>query len=68
LKRVAGVTVNDGKFVTIRGMSERYNNVQLNGSSLASTEPNRRNFSFDIVPSNLIENVTINKTFTPDLP
>jgi TonB-dependent receptor len=68
LKRVAGVTVNDGKFVTIRGMSERYNNVQLNGSSLASTEPNRRNFSFDIVPSNLIENVTVNKTFTPDLP
>jgi TonB-dependent receptor len=68
LKRVAGVTVNDGKFVTIRGISEKYNNVQLNGSSLPSTEPNRRNFSFDIVPSNLIENVTINKTFTPDLP
>jgi hypothetical protein len=68
LKRVAGVTVSDGKFVTIREMSERYNNVQLNGSSLPSTEPNRRNFSFDIIPSNLIENVTVNKTFTPDLP
>jgi TonB-dependent receptor len=68
LKRVAGVTVQDNKYVTVRGMSERYNNVQLNGSSLPSTEPNRRNFSFDIIPSNLIENVTVNKTFTPDLP
>ena len=68
LKRVAGVTVQDNKFVTVRGMSERYNNVQLNGSSLPSTEPNRRNFSFDIIPSTLIENVVVNKTFTPDLP
>ena len=68
LRRVAGVTVNDGKFVTVRGMSERYNNVQLNGSSLPSTEPNRRNFSFDIIPSSLIESVVVNKTFTPDLP
>jgi TonB-dependent receptor len=68
LKRVAGVTINEDKFVTVRGMSERYNNVQLNGSSLPSTEPNRRNFSFDIIPSTLIDNVTVNKTFTPDLP
>jgi TonB-dependent receptor len=68
LKRVAGVTINEGKFVTVRGMSERYNNVQLNGSSLPSTEPNRRNFSFDIIPSTLIDNVTVSKTFTPDLP
>jgi TonB-dependent receptor len=68
LKRVAGVTIQEGKFVTVRGMSERYNNVQLNGSSLPSTEPNRRNFSFDIIPSTLIDNVTVNKTFTPDLP
>jgi len=68
LKRVAGVTINEGKFVTVRGMSERYNNVQLNGSSLPSTEPNRRNFSFDIIPSALVSNVTIAKTFMPDMP
>jgi len=67
LKRVSGVSIEDGKFVTVRGMSERYNNVQLNGTALPSTEPNRRNFAFDIIPSNLIENVTIAKTFTPDM-
>lgn len=68
LKRVSGLTVQDNKFVTVRGMSERYNNVLLNGSSLPSTEPNRRNFAFDIIPSNLIDNVVVNKTATPDLP
>ena len=68
LKRVSGVTVDNGKYVIVRGLGERYNNVELNGSSLPSTEPNRRNFSFDIIPSGLIDNVTIAKTFTPDLP
>jgi len=68
LRRVSGVTIDNGKYVTIRGMSERYNNVQLNGSSLPSTEPNRRNFAFDVIPTGLVDNVTISKTFTPDLP
>ena len=68
LKRVSGVTIDKGKYVTVRGMGERYNNVQLNGASLPSTEPNRRNFAFDVIPSGLVDNVTIAKTFTPDLP
>ena len=68
LKRVSGVTIDKGKYVTVRGMSERYNNVELNGTSLPSTEPNRRNFSFDVIPAALIDNVTIAKTFTPDMP
>jgi len=68
LKRVSGVTIDKGKYVTVRGMSERYNNVQLNGANLPSTEPNRRNFSFNVIPAALVDNVTISKTFTPDMP
>lgn len=68
LRRVSGLTIQDNKFVTVRGMSERYNNVMLNGSLLPSTEPNRRNFSFDILPSNMIDNIIVNKTATPDMP
>jgi TonB-dependent receptor len=68
LKRVSGITVQGDKFVTIRGVSDRYNNVLINGATLPSTEPNRRNFSFDIVPSALVDNVIVNKTATPDLP
>ncbi len=68
LKRVSGVTVQGEKFITIRGVSDRYNNVMINGSALPSTEPNRRNFSFDVVPSALIDNIIVNKTASPDLP
>ena len=39
LGRVAGVNIDNGKYVNVRGMGERYNNVQLNGASLPSTEP-----------------------------
>ncbi len=68
LKRVSGVTIQGEKFITIRGVSDRYNNVLINGSALPSTEPNRRNFSFDVVPSALIDNIVVNKTASPDLP
>jgi TonB-dependent receptor len=68
LKRVSGATIQDNKFVVIRGLSDRYNTAMLDGASLPSTENNRKAFSFDIVPSNLVENLTITKTASPDLP
>ncbi|MDQ7948412.1 MAG: TonB-dependent receptor [Pedobacter sp.] len=68
LKRVSGATIQDNKFVVIRGLSDRYNNATLDGAALPSTEPNRKAFSFDIVPSNLVDNLIISKTATPDLP
>ncbi len=69
LKRVSGLqTTDDNKFAVVRGLGERYNNVLLNGSQLPSSEPNRRNFAFDMIPSALVDNVVVNKTATPDLP
>lgn len=68
IKRISGVTIVDNKFVEIRGTSERYNNAVLNHSALASTEPDKKSFSFDLLPSNLIDNTVVSKTFTPDLP
>jgi len=68
LKRVSGATIQDNKFVVIRGLSDRYNTATLDGASLPSTEPNRKAFSFDIVPSNLVDNLIVSKTATPDLP
>ncbi|TWR29492.1 outer membrane beta-barrel protein [Mucilaginibacter pallidiroseus] len=67
LKRVSGTTIQDNKFVVVRGLSDRYNTASLDGSPLPSTEPNRKAFSFDIVPSNLIDNIIISKTASPDL-
>ncbi len=53
--------------MVIRGLSDRYNNVLLNGAMLPSSEPNKRNFAFDMVPSALLEEIVVNKTATPDL-
>ncbi|MGV8018534.1 MAG: carboxypeptidase-like regulatory domain-containing protein [Ignavibacteria bacterium] len=68
IKRVSGISVVGGKYVFVRGTSERYNNTLLNGVQLPSTDPDKKSFSFDLFPSNLLENVIISKTFTPDLP
>lgn len=68
LKRISGASVQDNKFVIIRGLNDRYNASFLNGAPLPSSEPDRKAFSFDIFPANMIDNLTISKTATPDLP
>lgn len=67
LKRVPGVTIVDNKFVYVRGTSERYSNTTLNGTTISGAEPEKKSFSFDMFPSNLLENIVIAKTFTPDV-
>jgi TonB-dependent receptor len=67
LKRISGTTIQDNKFVVVRGLSDRYNTASLDGAPLPSTEPNRKAFSFDIVPSNLVDNIIISKTASPDM-
>ncbi|RKR82106.1 TonB-dependent receptor-like protein [Mucilaginibacter gracilis] len=66
LKRISGLATIDNKYVVVRGLSERYNNAELNGQSVPSTELNRKAFSFDIIPSNMVDAVTVTKTLTPD--
>ena len=68
LKRVNGVTIQNDKFVLIRGLADRYNSAMLNKTILPSTEPDRRAFSFDIIPSGLIDNIIVSKSATANLP
>lgn len=68
LKRVGGTSIQNDKFVVIRGLSDRYNTVLVNNSIIGSTEPDRKSFSFDMVPSNSIDNLIIYKTASADLP
>lgn len=68
IRRVPGVSIRDGKFIIVRGLTERYNSVWLNGSSTPSSESDVRAFSFDIIPSGQIDNILIYKTAAPELP
>ena len=70
LRRVTGISLVDNKFIFVRGVTDRYNSAMLNGVSVTSTDTDtdRKSFSFDMVPSNLVENSMVTKTSTPDLP
>ncbi|OFX72059.1 MAG: hypothetical protein A2X12_02325 [Bacteroidetes bacterium GWE2_29_8] len=68
LKRISGTSIQNNKFVVIRGLNDRYNIAMLNGSLLPSTEPDRKAFSFDMFPSALLDNMMVTKTASPDLP
>jgi hypothetical protein len=68
IKRIPGVTVIDNRFVMVRGLSERYNNVILNNAPAPSSETDIRAFSFDVIPSSMIERLQVYKTPAPELP
>ncbi|MEA5126693.1 MAG: TonB-dependent receptor [Proteiniphilum sp.] len=67
LKRITGVSTIDNKYVAVRGMGERWNEASLDGVTLPSTEANSKAFGFDLIPTNIIDNVTVVKTATPDM-
>ncbi|RYY66325.1 MAG: hypothetical protein EOO13_15955, partial [Chitinophagaceae bacterium] len=68
LKRLPGASIQEGKFIVVRGLADRYNQAMLNGVLLTSTEPDRKTFSFDLIPSSMIDNIVINKAFVPEYP
>ena len=67
VQRVSGVTVQDGKYVFVRGLGERYTTASLNGTRIPSPEPEKRVVPLDLFPSGLLQTITTSKTFTPDL-
>lgn len=66
IKRISGASIQDNKFAIIRGLNERYNSAFINSAPLPSSETDRKAFAFDIFPSNMLENLIIFKTATPD--
>lgn len=68
IRRIPGISIIDEKFVMVRGLSQRYNNVWLNGSAVPSSEADSRAFSFDIIPSSQLDNMVIVKSPAPEYP
>jgi hypothetical protein len=68
VQRVSGVSVQDGRYVFVRGLGERYTTTSLNGSRIPSPEPERKVVPLDLFPTGLLQSVTTSKTFTPDQP
>jgi len=68
VSKITGASVVDGKYVYIRGLGDRYSSTHLNGTELPSADPDQKSFNLDLFPSNLLDNLTTIKSFTPDKP
>jgi TonB-dependent receptor len=68
IRRVPGVTIVGNRFVNVRGLSERYSTVLLNGIIAPSTEVDSKAFAFDLIPSNMIDRMLVFKSGSPELP
>jgi TonB-dependent receptor len=68
LRRVTGLTLVDGKFIYVRGLGERYSSTQLNGASVPSPDPTRNVIPLDLFPSDIIESLSVQKSYSPSMP
>ena len=68
LTRVTGLSLVRDKFVYVRGLGERYSSALFNGSPLPSPEPLQRVVPLDLFPSEVLESVTVQKTYSARYP
>ncbi len=67
VQMVPGLSIEDGKSVYVRGLGDRYSKTILNGMEIPGLDPDRNSVQMDIFPSTVIDNITVYKTFTPNL-
>ena len=70
LRRLSGVTVEndqgEGRYVVIRGMDPDLNSTSINGVRATAAEP-RRALQLDVIPSDVLDGIEVNKSLTPDM-
>ncbi len=71
VKRIPGITMQvdqgEARDVIVRGLSPQLNSVTLNGSRIPSAEGDNRNIQMDLIPSDMIQTIEVNKAVTPDM-
>ncbi|NEW78627.1 MAG: TonB-dependent receptor [Gelidibacter sp.] len=68
IKSVPGVSVQDGKFVYVRGLGDRYTKSILNGMDIPGLDPDKNTIQMNIFPTNILENILVIKSASADLP
>ncbi len=71
LQRIPGISVErdqgEGRFVSVRGIAPDLNSVTINGTLVPSPESKRRAVALDVLPSELVQSLSVVKTLTPDM-
>ena len=60
-KRVSGLTLEGGKYVYVRGLSDRYSKTTVNQAEIPGLDPNKNAVQLDLFPTNMIENMKVVK-------
>ncbi|MBQ4913036.1 TonB-dependent receptor [Maribacter sp. MMG018] len=68
IKSVPGVSVQDGKYVFVRGLGDRYTKSILNGMDIPGLDPDKNTVQMDIFPTNILENIIVLKSAAAELP
>jgi outer membrane receptor protein involved in Fe transport len=68
LQRVTGISLQQDKYVFVRGLGERYSNTSLNGSRIPTTEYDKKVVPLDLFPAKLLDKVRVSKSYRPDQP
>lgn len=71
LQRLPGLSIErdqgEGRYVRVRGLGPDFNAVTINGVSVPSPDSDRRAVALDVIPSDLLENLIVTKSLTPDM-
>lgn len=71
IKRIPGITMQndqgEARDIIIRGLAPELNSVTLNGDRIPSAEGDNRKVQMDLIPSDMIQTIEVNKTLTPDM-
>lgn len=71
VKRIPGITMQvdqgEARNIIVRGLAPQLNSVTLNGSRIPSAEGDNRNVQMDLIPSDMIQTIEVNKAVTPDM-
>lgn len=68
VRTVPGVSVQDGKYVYVRGLGDRYTKSILNGMEIPGLDPDRNTIQLDLFPTSILDNIQVIKSSTADLP
>ncbi|TDB62755.1 TonB-dependent receptor [Arundinibacter roseus] len=71
LKRIPGITMQndqgEARNIIVRGLAPELNSVTMNGDRIPSAEGDNRRVQMDLIPSDMISTIEVNKTLTPDM-
>lgn len=71
LQRLPGITIErnegEGRFVSVRGLPSTFTQVTVNGARVGTSEAGESTVGLDVIPSDLLGQIVVSKTYAADM-